>query len=89
MSLVRDFFMGLSENKVLNSAAKKYGLKLGAQLVVAGTNVEETIESIKKLNAQGISCTVYNLGEFVFEKSEATEAKKQKLTTKNSPKAPR
>lgn len=77
MSVVRDLFIGLSENKVLNSAAKKYGLKLGAQLVVAGTNVEETIESIKKLNAEGISCTVDNLGEFVFEKSEATEAKEQ------------
>lgn len=80
MSLVRDFFIGLSENKVLNVAAKKYGLKLGAQLVVAGTNVEETIETIKKLNAEGISCTVDNLGEFVFEKSEATEAKEQILS---------
>ena len=53
MALVRDFFMGLSQNQILNSAAKKYGLKMGAQNVVAGTNVAETIESIKKLNAQG------------------------------------
>jgi proline dehydrogenase len=75
MALVRDFFMGLSQNQLLNSAAKKYGLKMGAQNVVAGTNVEETIESIKKLNAQGISCTVDNLGEFVYEREEATEAK--------------
>lgn len=75
MSVVRDFFIGLSHNDLLNSAAKKYGLKLGAQNVVAGTNVEETIESIKKLNAQGLSCTVDNLGEFVAEKAEALEAK--------------
>src|SRR5690606_12689503 len=52
---------------------------LGAQNVVAGTNVAETIESIKKLNAQGISCTVDNLGEFVYEKTEATEAKENIL----------
>ena len=79
MALLKDLFIGLSQNQFLNSAAKKYGLKLGAQHVVAGTNVEETIESIKKLNAQGISCTVDNLGEFVFEKEEATEAKEQIL----------
>lgn len=75
--LLRDFFITLSENQFLNSAAQKYGLKMGAQSVVAGTNTQEVIESIKKLNAQGISCTVDNLGEFVFEKSEATSAKEQ------------
>ncbi|MDS9472992.1 proline dehydrogenase family protein [Sporosarcina pasteurii] len=75
MTVVRDFFIGLSQNELLNSAAKKYGLKMGAQSVVAGTNVAETMESIKKLNAQGMSCTIDNLGEFVFEKDEALEAK--------------
>lgn len=75
--MLKDIFMTLSENQVLNGAAKKYGLKMGAQHVVAGTNIEETMESIKKLNAQGISCTVDNLGEFVFEKEEALEAKAQ------------
>lgn len=76
---LRDFFIALSENRTLNSAAQKYGLKMGAQSVVAGTNIQETIESIKELNQQGISCTVDNLGEFVFEKSEATAAKEQIL----------
>ncbi|GEK33828.1 proline dehydrogenase family protein [Kurthia sibirica] len=74
---LRDMFIALSENKVLNEAAKKYGLKMGAQHVVAGTTIEETIASIKALNKQGISCTVDNLGEFVFEKSEALAAKEQ------------
>jgi len=77
--MLRDLFIGLSQNQFLNSAAKKYGLKLGAQNVVAGTNIEETIQSIKELNAHGISCTVDNLGEFVFKKEEATEAKEQIL----------
>lgn len=71
--------MGLSQNQFLNNAAKKYGLKLGAQSVVAGTTIEETIKSIKELNAHGISATVDNLGEFVFEKEEATKAKEQIL----------
>ena len=76
---LRDFFIALSENRTLNSAAQKYGLKMGAQSVVAGTNIQETIASIKELNKQGISCTVDNLGEFVYEKSEATAAKEQIL----------
>lgn len=77
--MLKDIFIGLSQNQFLNSAAKKYGLKLGAQNVVAGTNIAETIESIKELNAHGISCTVDNLGEFVFEREEATAAKTQIL----------
>ncbi|GKV57462.1 proline dehydrogenase [Sporosarcina sp. NCCP-2222] len=77
--LLKDFFIGLSQNQFLNSAAKKYGLRMGAQNVVAGTNIAETIASIKELNKHGISCTVDNLGEFVFEKEEATAAKNQIL----------
>lgn len=78
--MLKDLFIGLSQNQFLNSAAKKYGLKLGAQSVVAGTNLQEAIESIKELNAHGISCTVDNLGEFVYKKEEATEAKEQILS---------
>jgi len=77
--MLKDLFMGLSQNQFLNSAAKKYGLKMGAQNVVAGTNIPEVIKSIKELNAQGISCTVDNLGEFVFKEEEATAAKEQIL----------
>lgn len=77
--VLRDFFIQLSENQYLNSAAKKYGLKMGAKSVVAGTNIEETIETIKELNAHGISCTVDNLGEFVRDETEATTAKEQIL----------
>lgn len=75
--LLKNFFIALSENQSLNRAAQKYGLKLGAQNVVAGTNIEETMESIKELNQQGISCTIDNLGEFVYDKKEAEQAKNQ------------
>jgi proline dehydrogenase len=77
--MLKDIFIGLSQNQFLNKAAKKYGLKMGAQSVVAGTNIDEVIKSIKELNAHGISCTVDNLGEFVFKEEEATEAKEQIL----------
>src|SRR3954447_12842 len=77
--MLKDIFIGLSQNQILNGAAKKYGLKLGAQNVVAGTNINETIESIKELNKHGISCTVDNLGEFVYERDEAIAAKDQIL----------
>lgn len=75
--LLRDFFIQLSENDLLNSTAKKYGPKLGAQSIVAGTTIEETIERIKELNAQNIACTIDNLGEFVTSEEEATKAKEQ------------
>jgi proline dehydrogenase len=77
--MLKDIFIGLSQNQFLNSAAKKYGLKMGAQSVVAGTNINEVIKSIKELNAHGISCTVDNLGEFVFKEEEANAAKEQIL----------
>ena len=77
--MLKDLFMGLSQNQFLNHAAKKYGLKMGARSVVAGTNIPEVIKSIKELNAQGISCTVDNLGEFIFNEEEATAAKEQIL----------
>src|SRR4051812_21317244 len=77
--MLKNLFIGLSQNQLLNNAAKKYGLKLGAQSVVAGTNIPEVIQSIKELNAHGIACTVDNLGEFVFKEEEATAAKDQIL----------
>lgn len=76
---VKDFFNHLSENKMLKSAAKRWGFVFGANRVVAGVTIEETMETIKKLNESGISCTVDHLGEFVYEKSEAIKAKNQIL----------
>jgi len=76
---LRDFFYDLSENQTLNNLAQQYGLKLGAQSVVAGTNIPETLETIKQLNTQGIETTIDNLGEFVHDRAEATAAKEQIL----------
>lgn len=75
----RDFFFSLSRNKFMNFVARRWGLKLGAQHVVAGTNIKELVESIKRLNDKGITCTIDNLGEFVNDKAEAVAAKNQIL----------
>lgn len=77
--VLKNFFLTLSENQLLNKGAQKFGLKLGAQSVVAGTNMAETIETIKRLNALGIETTVDNLGEFVHDRAEAIAAKEQIL----------
>src|SRR5699024_685964 len=77
--LLKHFFIGLSENQTLNTFARKYGYKLGAQTVVAGENIDEVVKSICVLNSQGISATVVNLGEYVFEKYEALAEKAQIL----------
>lgn len=77
--VLRDFFIELSGNELLSNSAQKYGLKLGAQSVVAGTNITEIMMRIKELNANGISVTVNNLGEFISDEAVATKAKEEIL----------
>lgn len=81
MGLTRDFFIALSKNQVLNSGAKKWGLKLGASKMVAGTDIDSMMKSVKELNAEGISATIDNLGEFVYSREEALAAKNNILDT--------
>lgn len=81
MGLTRDFFIALSKNQLLNSGAKKWGLKLGAGKMVAGTDIDSVMRSVKELNSEGISATIDNLGEFVYSREEATAAKEDILNT--------
>ncbi|ANU26607.1 proline dehydrogenase family protein [Planococcus versutus] len=81
MSITRNFFIALSKNQPLNSAAKKWGLKLGAGKMVAGTDIESMMQTVEQLNADGISATIDSLGEFVHTKEEATKAKEAILQT--------
>lgn len=75
MSIVKNFFIGLSNNEILNSTAKKLGPSLGANRVVAGNTLEQVVNTIKNLNNKNIAVTVDNLGEFVNNKSDAIAAK--------------
>lgn len=81
MGVTKNFFIGLSKNQALNSAAKKWGLKLGAGKVVAGTDIKSMMQSVTELNANGISATIDSLGEFVHTEEEATKAKEAILKT--------
>ncbi|GGK04320.1 proline dehydrogenase [Lentibacillus kapialis] len=83
-NITRDFFIGLSNNRFLNTQAKKWGFSLGADKFVAGTTVDSVMEAVKALNRQGISCTLDNLGEFVSDKREASEAKDNIMTLLNT-----
>lgn len=73
-TLLRNFFLHLSRNRVLNHGAKRWGFKFGASQVVAGNTIEEALEAVAKLNEQGLKGTVDHLGEFVNNKEEAEEA---------------
>lgn len=73
-NLTKNFFYSLSQNKLLNESAKKWGFKFGADKFVAGTDLNSVTKTIKKLNRYGISGTVDNLGEFVSDREEAMRA---------------
>lgn len=76
-NLTKDLFIGLSNSKFLNKSAKKWGFRLGADKFVAGRSIEEALDAIREMNRLGISCTLDNLGEFVFDEAEAIEAKNE------------
>lgn len=49
--------------------------------MVAGTDIDSMMKSVKELNAEGISATIDNLGEFVYSREEALAAKNNILDT--------
>ncbi|MEH7133927.1 proline dehydrogenase [Priestia megaterium] len=67
----KNVFLHVSQNRVLNKAAKKWGLKFGASQVVAGDTIESAIRKVNQLNQKGLVCTLDHLGEFVFTEEEA------------------
>lgn len=79
MALLKNFFIGLSNNSFLNNAAKKVGPRMGANKVVAGNTIPQLINTIEHLNDKNIAVTVDNLGEFVGTEKESNHAKEQIL----------
>lgn len=79
MPIVKNFFIGLSNNTLLNNAAKEIGPMLGANKVVAGNTIPALLDTIERLNDKGITVTVDCLGEFVDTEGEAIQAKDQIL----------
>ena len=48
--VLKDFFLHVSKNTLLNKAAKRWGLKLGAAQVVAGDGIDSMVGKVKELN---------------------------------------
>ncbi|MFC4711554.1 proline dehydrogenase family protein [Planococcus dechangensis] len=81
MGITRSFFIALSNNRLLNSGAKKWGFQLGAAKVVAGTDIPNMMASVQELNDNGISATIDRLGEFVTSRKEAQQAATEIIET--------
>jgi proline dehydrogenase len=77
----KNIFLYASQNKGLNKAAKKWGLKFGAAQVVAGVTIGSAMEKVKELNDKGLVCTLDHLGEFVYTREEALEATEYNVKT--------
>jgi len=75
MSLLRSFFITLSERRRLRAFAEQtsLGRKL-SQRFVAGTGMDDAIAVAQKLNAAGISVTLDALGENVSDEAQAQRA---------------
>ncbi|WP_442596025.1 proline dehydrogenase family protein [Neobacillus sp. D3-1R] len=79
--LMKDFFLFLSQNKTLTKAAKKWGLRFGAQRFVAGELTDDAVRVIRELNKQGLVVTIDYLGEFVETEQEANEKTEHSIAT--------
>lgn len=78
-NLTRSFFIALSHNKILNKGAQRWGFRLGAEQFVAGVDIENVLQVVKKLNNRGMTATVDHLGEFVTERAKSIVAKENIL----------
>ncbi|MBA4495525.1 proline dehydrogenase family protein [Paenactinomyces guangxiensis] len=74
MSLSRKAVLTLAGNRAVTSLVSKYGMKWGAARFVAGETLDQTIETVKKINADGLLVTLDHLGESVSNREEALEA---------------
>lgn len=74
MPILRSIFQNLSKNHAATKAAKKYGLRMGAERFVAGETLEDALAEVRKLNESGLKATLDHLGEFVSGREEARAA---------------
>ncbi|MCF6409803.1 proline dehydrogenase family protein [Pseudalkalibacillus salsuginis] len=72
-AISRRFFLYLSNNKVLDRLAKRWGSRFGADKIIGGENFSQAIPLITQLNQDGFRVTVDHLGEFVNSVEVARE----------------
>ena len=76
MSVLRDMLLAMSTNSLMRDFVVHFPLtRRVTRRFVAGETLEEAIEVVKKLNAQGLGVTFDLLGESVSKESEARESK--------------
>ncbi|MBW5448267.1 proline dehydrogenase [Cohnella sp. CFH 77786] len=80
-TMLRNAFQLLGRSRTANLMARKYGLRLGAGRFVAGQSVEQAIQAVRKLNAEGMKATLDHLGEFVGTGEEAAESARMCIRT--------
>ncbi|MCA0971330.1 proline dehydrogenase [Halobacillus litoralis] len=76
-AISKNFFLYLSNNKVLDRLAKRFGTNFGADKIVGGETISQAMPIIQKLNHEGLHVTVDHLGEFVSSEEEAKERTQQ------------
>jgi proline dehydrogenase len=76
MPILRDVFLALSTSSLLRDFVVNFPLsRRVSRRFVAGETLDEAIQVVKKLNAQGLAVTFDQLGESVTQESEARAAK--------------
>ena len=80
-AIMRSLLLTLSKSPTLNKTAKSYGLRFGASRFVAGSNLDEALEQVAKLNRAGMLAVMDHLGEFINTREEALAATQQCLAT--------
>ncbi len=75
MSLLRNFFIGLSNSQSAQRFVRQFGLaRRLSRRFVAGETVDEAIAVVKTLNQQGLKAILNEVGESVTSQAEAAEA---------------
>ncbi|MEC3884219.1 proline dehydrogenase [Halobacillus sp. HZG1] len=72
-AISKNFFLYLSNNKLLDRFAKRFGSKFGADKIVGGETFSQAIPLIQQLNHEGLVVTVDHLGEFVDCEEESRD----------------
>jgi len=75
MSLLRNFFIKLSENEASRRFVTHFGpVRRMARRFVAGETLDEAVTVVKALNARGIKAILNEVGESVTTQAEASQA---------------
>lgn len=80
-ALMRNVFLRLGGSRTAGKLAKRYGLRLGASRFVAGMEIGDAIEAVRRLNDEGMLATLDHLGEFAGSRAEAEAAASMCLRT--------